>query len=87
MDSAVCRYLSGSLFLRTVPNALSTPVGDKSLDDGCMTWAGDELRTALANTASMNAPSAFHTSSVVCWERLGGEADEVGTGGRRGARR
>ncbi len=51
MDSAVCRYLDGTLYLRTMPSDLTNPVGDKSRDTGWHTWTGDGLRTALANTA------------------------------------
>jgi hypothetical protein len=51
MDGAVCRYLSGSLYLRTMPSGLTNAVGVGSLGDGWRTWTGDGLRMALANTA------------------------------------
>ncbi|WP_428673851.1 hypothetical protein [Reyranella sp.] len=65
MDGAVCRYLDGSLYLRTLPSDLTNPVGDKSLGDGWRTWTGDGLRTALANTAVEHD----HTAGLMSWRR------------------
>lgn len=65
MDTAICRFGSGDLYLRCLPDGDTNQVDRNSADDGRRTWAGPELREALANVAV----ECDHTVGILSPER------------------
>ena len=64
MDTAICRFGDGDLYLRCLPDEDTNRV-DQNSDDGWRTWVGPELREALANTAI----ECDHTAGILSPER------------------